>query len=295
MIEHLEFNYLYQLLRECYRVLSNNGVLIMETPSIDNLLVSSKLFYLDSTHITHINPDGLTFSLEKIGFVKTKYYYIHGGPLQKANHLKITRILNGIAQDVLFVSAKSESASQLIFEDNYQWESHLDKGLSTLDAAIDYDEESEIINHNLLEQNEKIKLDIQRLNDEISLLKAELKYVLLLMNIIRRIFLPLLKLIRILRKYILYLFNKLFNILVNYDMLRSFLLSTNFLRAINIFLKIFFGSKTTFNISKIQNKYSDILEMSVNSKKFNQRLKTHFNNSLSAKKYFKLLKNGLKK
>ena len=42
LIEHLTHNTLLELLLECKRVLSNQGVLIMETPNIDNLLVSTK-------------------------------------------------------------------------------------------------------------------------------------------------------------------------------------------------------------------------------------------------------------
>ena len=81
IIEHIAYDKLFKIVNECYRVLNDNGVLILETPSIDNLLVSSKLFYLDHTHINHINPEGFKFSLEKSGFKKVKYYYIHGGPL----------------------------------------------------------------------------------------------------------------------------------------------------------------------------------------------------------------------
>ena len=44
MIEHLEYLELITLLAECHRVLNSSGILILETPSIDNLLVSAKNF-----------------------------------------------------------------------------------------------------------------------------------------------------------------------------------------------------------------------------------------------------------
>ena len=52
------------LIEECNRVLTDNGLLIIETPSIDNLTVSTKSFYLDPTHINLINPDWISFFIE---------------------------------------------------------------------------------------------------------------------------------------------------------------------------------------------------------------------------------------
>ena len=104
LVEHLEYHQLLKLVNECNRVLRTDGILIIETPSIDNLIVSSKLFYIDPTHINHINPDSFSFCLEKSGFTYVKNFYINGGPLEDANQLKITRILNGVAQDLLIVA-----------------------------------------------------------------------------------------------------------------------------------------------------------------------------------------------
>ena len=176
IIEHIEHNKLLQLIQQCERVLTDNGVLIMETPSIDNLIVSSKTFHLDHTHINPINPDGLSFSIEQCGFCKVKYFYLHGGPLQNDNPLKITRILNGVAQDVLFIATKSEHFASIIFRSNQKWKESLDMGITTLDSAIDYDLilEKTIKDNNIsLHQN---IADITLLKEEINLLKAELKY-----------------------------------------------------------------------------------------------------------------------
>ena len=65
MIEHIEKKRIINLLSICKELLNQNGVLIIETPSIDNLLVSSKTFYIDPTHINHINPDSLIFDLNQ--------------------------------------------------------------------------------------------------------------------------------------------------------------------------------------------------------------------------------------
>ena len=94
---YIENEELSLLIEQCYRILTEDGLLIMETPSIDNLIVSTKTFYIDHTHINPINPDSISFLLEKSGFSNVKYYYINGGPLQDAHPLKFTRIFNGIS------------------------------------------------------------------------------------------------------------------------------------------------------------------------------------------------------
>ena len=57
VVEYLNSDYLDELLSEFKSLLSTEGLLIIETPSIDNLIVLINNFYLDNTHITHINAN----------------------------------------------------------------------------------------------------------------------------------------------------------------------------------------------------------------------------------------------
>ena len=139
LIEHLDEVKLNQLSRECLRILSPEGLLIIETPSIDNILVSSNNFYLDPTHITPINNQRILFDFEKIGFHSSKCYYINGGPLQNNSHLKITRILNGVAQDLLIIATKTSHMTNKIRTHKDKYEKNLNLGIKTLNAAIEYD------------------------------------------------------------------------------------------------------------------------------------------------------------
>lgn len=68
MVEHLEFIEIIELLRECYRVLSQNGLMILETPNPLNLLISTYYFYLDPTHKKPIPLELLAYFLEESGF-----------------------------------------------------------------------------------------------------------------------------------------------------------------------------------------------------------------------------------
>lgn len=68
MVEHLEFLELILLLKECLRVLKPNGLLIMETPNPQNILISSYYFNLDPTHKKPIPPELLQFYVRESGF-----------------------------------------------------------------------------------------------------------------------------------------------------------------------------------------------------------------------------------
>lgn len=66
--EHLPFEVLFQLVAEAHRVLAPNGVLILETPNPENLIVSSYSFYHDLTHRNPLTPPTLGFVYQFHGF-----------------------------------------------------------------------------------------------------------------------------------------------------------------------------------------------------------------------------------
>jgi len=57
-----------RLLDEALRVLRPGGVLILETPNPENLLVGSCLFYMDPTHLHPIPPPLLQWTVQQRGF-----------------------------------------------------------------------------------------------------------------------------------------------------------------------------------------------------------------------------------
>ena len=230
LIEHLDNNYLNQLMSSCYRVLAENGLLIIETPSIDNLLVSTKSFYLDPTHINHINPDSFSFLLEQKGFSKSNYYYINGGPLHSStSSLKITKILNGVAQDITFIASKSNKISKLIFEEETYWQRDFSNALSTLEAAVAYDLEIQNVMDESQKKYKKVVEELNQSKSEILLLKNELKYLILLIKILKKIFKPFLSLFRYVVKKFIYILNKIFNLIIKFSIVRKTLKSENFL------------------------------------------------------------------
>ena len=68
LVEHLSFESLVVLLEECARVVRKGGVILMETPNCNNLLVASTWFYVDPTHRHPLHPELLRFMAERSGF-----------------------------------------------------------------------------------------------------------------------------------------------------------------------------------------------------------------------------------
>jgi O-antigen chain-terminating methyltransferase len=68
IVEHIPFDELIMIFQECYRVLTNNGVVIFETPNPENVTVGSNRFYLDPSHLKPIPPELLSYSLQFSGF-----------------------------------------------------------------------------------------------------------------------------------------------------------------------------------------------------------------------------------
>lgn len=68
MVEHIPHSVLLQLLDEALRVLRPGGVLILETPNPENVLVGSCTFYFDPTHRNPLPPQLLQWVVQSRGF-----------------------------------------------------------------------------------------------------------------------------------------------------------------------------------------------------------------------------------
>ena len=308
MIEHIEKENLTLLLEECYRVLKDDGILIIETPSIDNLLVSSKLFYIDSTHINHINPDRITFDLEYLGFSEANYYYINGGPLEYANSLNLTRVLNGVSQDLSIIACKGKAISDLLFQDNVGWQFNLDQAPSTLKAAESFDSE---MRSSLESFDSEMKSSfsaqsrlIHALNQENNLLKAKVSLLENQISTINKLLFPLIKPLKCFKqgiffictnifslkplKYfkqsILYVCTNIFSLMVNYHFTRLILNYKYTLILIRIALKVFPLNLLNISYEKVYVALNKVKQIDIKSKHFNENLLTHYNTSRSAKK-----------
>ena len=123
--EHLPFDSLQALVNEALRVLVPGGVLILETPNPENLVVGTSAFYLDPTHQKPIPPQLLGFLCEYAGFKRSKILRIQESPeLSQGKVISLFDVLNGASPDYAVVAQKEGSetlfnALQLAFDTEY--------------------------------------------------------------------------------------------------------------------------------------------------------------------------------
>lgn len=76
LIEHLDFSQLFDLLIICSKKLVKGGVLILETPNVENIRVGASSFYLDYTHRIKLPSLLIKTLLEYLGFKKIEFLYL---------------------------------------------------------------------------------------------------------------------------------------------------------------------------------------------------------------------------
>lgn len=123
--EHLPFDSLKILVAEALRVLKPGGLLILETPNPENVVVGTKNFYMDPTHLQPIPPELLAFLIEHQGFSRCKVVRLHEAPdLLSRPEISLMDVFNGVSPDYAVVAqtAASDDALSLFspaFEQSY--------------------------------------------------------------------------------------------------------------------------------------------------------------------------------
>jgi O-antigen chain-terminating methyltransferase len=88
VLEHLSSTEVYSIIKICYEKLQYGSYLVIATPNIQNILVSSNFFYLDPTHKNHLHPEVLKFFLNSSGYRNLKDIYYQ----PTATELKLKKI-----------------------------------------------------------------------------------------------------------------------------------------------------------------------------------------------------------
>ena len=111
VVEHLGFEQVQELVRQALRVLQPGGLLILETPNPENLVVGASSFYLDPTHQRPIPPQLLAFVPEHAGFERTKILRLQHDPaLLQHPAPTLLQVLNGVSPDYAVVAQKAGPA-----------------------------------------------------------------------------------------------------------------------------------------------------------------------------------------
>lgn len=124
-VEHISFEQLQNVVSEALRVLQPGGLLIMETPNPENIVVSTCNFYLDPTHQRPIPPQLLSFLPEFHGFERIKTIRLQESKsLIKSASLTLQDVLGGVSPDYAVIAQKAAAPEVLrklntAFEDEY--------------------------------------------------------------------------------------------------------------------------------------------------------------------------------
>jgi SAM-dependent methyltransferase len=123
--EHLPFDSLKTLVAEALRVLKPGGLLILETPNPENIIVGTTDFYMDPTHLRPIPPRLLAFLPEHQGFLRCKIVRLQDAPgLLSRPQVSLMDVLAGVSPDYAVVAQKAASDQELepfsaLFEQSY--------------------------------------------------------------------------------------------------------------------------------------------------------------------------------
>ena len=111
VVEHIPFDQLKVLVEHAYRVLRPGGLLILETPNPENIVMGTNNFYLDPTHQNPIPRQLLSFIPEYCGFDYVKVLRLNESPenLDISNISPHYSILCGVSPDYAVLAQKGGS------------------------------------------------------------------------------------------------------------------------------------------------------------------------------------------
>ncbi len=109
-VEHIKFDQLGALVADALRVLKPGGLLIMETPNPENIIVATRNFYLDPTHQRPIPSMLLAFIAEYVGFDRVKTLRLQESKdLVERKDISLQDVFAGASPDYAVVAQKYAS------------------------------------------------------------------------------------------------------------------------------------------------------------------------------------------
>ncbi|MES2262023.1 MAG: methyltransferase domain-containing protein [Pseudomonadota bacterium] len=114
LVEHIPFDQVQALIAEARRVLQPGGLLILETPNPENLVVGSSSFYMDPSHLRPLPAPLLAFAVDHSGYARHKVLR-----LQEAQQLHgdapigLINVLDGVSPDYAVIGQKTAPAELL--------------------------------------------------------------------------------------------------------------------------------------------------------------------------------------
>ena len=110
--EHLSLDDLKILVEESLRVLKPAGLLILEAPNTENLVVGTSSFYLDPTHQRPLPSQLLTFLTDYFGFARSKLLRLQEPALlrDELTPVSLFNVLSAVSPDYAVIAQKQGDA-----------------------------------------------------------------------------------------------------------------------------------------------------------------------------------------
>ena len=111
--EHLSLEDLEALIKEALRVLKPAGLLILEAPNTENLVVGTSSFYLDPTHQRPLPSALLSFLVGYLGFTRSKVLGVQESVPLREEHgpTSLFAVLSGVSPDYAVIAQKAGDTS----------------------------------------------------------------------------------------------------------------------------------------------------------------------------------------
>lgn len=117
IVEHIKFDDVLELIKEAKRVLAPCGILILETPNPENIMVGTQWFYLDATHKNPIPCELLSFATHYYGLERNFIFKTNEkSPSEYERDMGIFDVFEGVSPDYSVIAQKNGDQSELFDE-----------------------------------------------------------------------------------------------------------------------------------------------------------------------------------
>ena len=117
ILEYIKFDDVLELIKEAKRVLAPCGILILETPNPENIMVSTQWFYLDATHKNPIPCELLSFTTHYYGLERNFIFKTNEkSPSEYERDMGLFDVFEGVSPDYSVIAQKNGDQSELFDE-----------------------------------------------------------------------------------------------------------------------------------------------------------------------------------
>lgn len=174
VVEHVSFEQVRRIVSEALRVLKPGGLLILETPNPENIVVAGCNFYLDPSHKQPVPPELLSFVGEYAGFARVKRLRLQEAPAlhDEGARIHLLDVLGGVSPDYAIVAQKACSEEEAA---SFDAAFSTDYGLALADLAARFEQGRAREHERSAEQIRKIHDEVGQVHGELGRVLDELK------------------------------------------------------------------------------------------------------------------------